>query len=115
MVRRLIDPGFMSEVLNRQEAWRRVVGRVVASGLPCKPRFDSCTSTSLTVTLWAGPAFGASLSYFDMCRTEELSGASLVQAQRDYFGSHTFERKDQARDEFYHCLWTDDHSPDTGF
>ena len=68
-----------------------------------------------TVTLWAGPAFGASLSYFDMCRTEELSGASLVQAQRDYFGSHTFERKDQARDEFYHCLWTDDHSPDTGF
>ena len=68
-----------------------------------------------TVVLWAGPAFGASLSYFDMCRTEELSGASLVQAQRDYFGSHTFERKDQARDEFYHCLWTDDHSPDTGF
>ena len=68
-----------------------------------------------TITLWAGPAFGASLSYFDMCRTEELSGASLVQAQRDYFGSHTFERKDQARDEFYHCLWTDDHSPDTGF
>ena len=38
VVRRLIDPGFMSEVLNRQEAWRRVVGRVVASGLPCKPR-----------------------------------------------------------------------------
>ena len=106
----------MSEVLNRQEAWRRVVGRVVASGLPCKPRFDSCACTSLNGHLvGAGPAFGASLSYFDMCRTEELSGASLVQAQRDYFGSHTFERKDQARDEFYHCLWTDDHSPDTGF
>jgi hypothetical protein len=54
----------------------RIVALNAQMGLPC-------------------PAFAGSLAYFDMYRRAELPGASLVQAQRDYFGSHTYERKDK--------------------
>jgi len=91
----LIDPEFTKEILEGQAAWRRIVALCAQEGLPC-------------------PAFGASLSYFDAYRRSTLYGASLVQAQRDFFGSHTFERKDKPQGEMFHCLWTDDHSATTG-
>jgi len=59
------------------------------------------------------PAFAASLAYFDMYRRETLPGASLVQAQRDFFGSHTYERKDKPVGEMYHCLWSEAHNAAT--
>jgi len=90
----LIDPTFSREVLDRQRAWRRIVALNAQIGLPC-------------------PAFAGSLAYFDMYRRETLPGASLVQAQRDYFGSHTYERKDKPLGEMYHCLWSDAHNAAT--
>jgi len=91
----LIDPEFAKEIMDRQRAWRRIVALNAQMGLPC-------------------PAFAGSLAYFDMYRRAELPGASLVQAQRDYFGSHTYERKDKELGDMYHCLWTKDHSATTG-
>ena len=91
----LIDPEFAKEIMERQRAWRRIVALNAQMGLPC-------------------PAFCGSLAYFDMYRREELMGASLVQAQRDFFGSHTFERKDKPRGEMFHCLWSSDHNAATG-
>jgi len=90
----LLDPTFSREVLDRQRAWRRIVALNAQIGLPC-------------------PAFAASLAYFDMYRRETLPGASLVQAQRDYFGSHTYERKDKPLGEMFHCLWSDAHNAAT--
>jgi 6-phosphogluconate dehydrogenase len=87
--------GFSREILDRQRAWRRIVALNAQIGLPC-------------------PAFAGSLAYFDMYRRETLPGASLVQAQRDFFGSHTFERKDKPLNEMYHCLWTEEHNASTG-
>jgi 6-phosphogluconate dehydrogenase len=55
----------------------------------------------------------ASLAYFDQYRRARLT-ANLVQAQRDFFGSHTFERTDKPRGEKFHCIWTDDHIAETG-
>ena len=91
----LIDPEFAKEIMERQRAWRRIVALNAQMGLPC-------------------PAFCGSLAYFDMYRREELMGASLVQAQRDFFGSHTFERKDKPLGEMFHCLWSSDHNAATG-
>jgi 6-phosphogluconate dehydrogenase len=51
------------------------------------------------------PAMGAALAYFDGMRSERLP-ANLLQAQRDYFGAHTYERVDKARGEFFHTNWT---------
>ena len=51
------------------------------------------------------PALGTALSYFDGFRTERLP-ANLLQAQRDYFGAHTYERVDKKRGEFFHTNWT---------
>ena len=51
------------------------------------------------------PAFTASLSYFDTCRRAILP-ANLLQAQRDYFGAHTYERTDKPRGQFFHTNWT---------
>ena len=90
----LLDPTFSREVLDRQRAWRRIVALNAQIGLPC-------------------PAFAASLAYFDMYRRETLPGASLVQAQRDFFGSHTYERKDKPVGEMYHCLWSEAHNAAT--
>ena len=88
------DPGlgnlmlapFFREVLNRsQPAWRQVVALAVAHGIPV-------------------PAFGASLAYFDSLRTARLS-ANLLQAQRDFFGAHTYERIDKPAGEWFHTDW----------
>ncbi|CAM9134684.1 unnamed protein product [Choristocarpus tenellus] len=83
----LVDPFFASQLLERQAAWRRVVSLCVASGI-------------------AAPAMTASLSYFDSYRRARLP-ANLVQAQRDFFGAHTYERIDM--EGTYHCLWDVTH------
>jgi 6-phosphogluconate dehydrogenase len=80
----LFDPGFKDELAQRQDAWRRVVGLAAASGVPL-----------LTTSI--------SLAYYDMIRRERLP-ANLTQAQRDYFGAHTYERLD--RPGTFHTEWT---------
>jgi len=82
----LLDPFFKDVVVNAQDAWRRVVIASVEMGVPM-------------------PAMSAALAYYDGYRTERLP-ANLLQAQRDYFGAHTYERVDKARGEFFHTNWT---------
>lgn len=82
----LLDPYFKDKVEAAQTGWRRVVGAAVANGIPV-------------------PAFTTALSYFDGYRSERLP-ANLLQAQRDYFGAHTYERIDKPRGEFFHTNWT---------
>ncbi|TAK53458.1 MAG: decarboxylating NADP(+)-dependent phosphogluconate dehydrogenase [Gammaproteobacteria bacterium] len=82
----LLDPFFRDAVLDRQGAWRRVVGTAVQLGIPV-------------------PCLGSALSWFDGYRSERLP-ANLLQAQRDYFGAHTYERVDGPRGEFHHTNWT---------
>ena len=82
----LLDPYFRAEVENAQAAWRRVVARAVENGVPV-------------------PAMSSALAFFDGYRHERLP-ANLIQAQRDYFGAHTYERVDQPRGEFFHTNWT---------
>jgi len=84
----LVDYTFASEINARQMAWRRIVTLAVASGIAC-------------------PALAASLTYYDQYRREFLP-ANLVQAQRDFFGGHTFERVDQ--EGTFHCAWTRAHN-----
>lgn len=86
----LLAPEFAEQLVERQPAWRRVVSLCVASGTPA-------------------PALTASLEYFDSLRSQRLP-LNLLQAQRDFFGSHTFERVDQPRGKFYHCRWTSEHA-----
>jgi 6-phosphogluconate dehydrogenase len=77
---------FFAELLNRtQQAWREVVALAVSQGIPV-------------------PAFSASLAYFDSLRAERLS-ANLLQAQRDFFGAHTYERIDRPEGETFHTDW----------
>ena len=85
----LVDPEFAREIADRQNPWRRVVTLCFACGIPC-------------------PAFAASLGYYDTYRRASLA-ANLVQAQRDFFGAHTFERVDKPRGEFFHCRWSNAH------
>ncbi len=82
----LLDPFFSDVVQNAQTSWRRVVKTAVELGIPM-------------------PAIGAALAYFDGYRSERLP-ANLLQAQRDYFGAHTYERMDKPRGEFFHTNWT---------
>ncbi len=82
----LLDPFFAEAVRTAQPAWRRVVGGAVAQGIPV-------------------PAFSTALAFFDALRSERLP-ANLLQAQRDYFGAHTYERVDRPRGEFFHTDWT---------
>jgi 6-phosphogluconate dehydrogenase len=82
----LVDPYFAAEVERTQPGWRRAVGAGVANGIPL-------------------PAMGAALSYFDGYRSARLP-ANLLQAQRDYFGAHTYERVDRPRGQFFHTNWT---------
>ena len=86
----LLDGDFASEIVKRQMAWRRVIALAVASGVSV-------------------PALSASLQYFDSFRCQALP-MNLLQAQRDFFGSHTFERVDQPRGQRYHCRWTSEHA-----
>ncbi len=81
----LLDPYFKSEVERAQAAWRRVVSKAVQSGIPT-------------------PAMSSALAFFDGYRSERLP-ANLLQAQRDYFGAHTYERIDRPRGEFFHTDW----------
>ncbi len=82
----LLDPYFKGTVDRAQSGWRRVVAAAIINGIPV-------------------PAFTSSLSYFDGYRSEKLP-ANLLQAQRDYFGAHTYERVDKPRGEFFHTNWT---------
>jgi len=82
----LIDPYFKAEVESAQAAWRRVVAKAIELGLPV-------------------PAMASALTFFDGYRAEHLP-ANLLQAQRDYFGAHTYERVDRPRGEFFHTNWT---------
>ncbi len=82
----LLDPYFKEAVENAQAAWRRVVSRAVQMGIPV-------------------PAMSSGLAFFDGYRSGRLP-ANLLQAQRDYFGAHTYERVDRPRGEFFHTDWT---------
>ena len=82
----LLDPYFRGQVEAAQAAWRRVVARAVEIGVPV-------------------PAMASALAFFDGYRHECLP-ANLLQAQRDYFGAHTYERVDRPRGEFFHTNWT---------
>ena len=82
----LIDPYFNGIMASSQAAWRRVCAAAVTHGVPA-------------------PAFLSALSYFDGYRSERLP-ANLLQAQRDYFGAHTYERVDAPRGKFFHTNWT---------
>ncbi|MBN2209900.1 MAG: decarboxylating NADP(+)-dependent phosphogluconate dehydrogenase [Sedimentisphaerales bacterium] len=86
LVNLLLDPFFANAVQNVQAAWRRVIKTAVEMGVPA-------------------PALGSALAYFDGYRHERLP-ANLLQAQRDYFGAHTYERVDKPRGEFFHTNWT---------
>jgi 6-phosphogluconate dehydrogenase len=82
----LLDPYFKDQVENAQEAWRRVISKAVQLGIPM-------------------PCMTSALAFFDGYRRERLP-ANLLQAQRDYFGAHTYERIDQPRGKFFHTNWT---------
>ena len=82
----LLDDYFAETMKSLVESWREVVAYAVKSGVPM-------------------PAFSSALSYFDGYTTECLP-ANLLQAQRDYFGAHTYERIDQPRGQFFHTNWT---------
>ncbi len=82
----LLDPYFKDKVSEALEGWRQVVAHAVMNGIPV-------------------PTFSSALSYFDGYRTEKLP-ANLLQAQRDYFGAHTYERVDKPRGEYFHTNWT---------
>ncbi len=82
----LLDPFFREKVEAAQAGWRRVVSTALTNGIPV-------------------PAFTTALNYFDGYRSERLP-ANMLQAQRDYFGAHTYERTDRPRGEFFHTNWT---------
>jgi 6-phosphogluconate dehydrogenase len=82
----LLDPFFTSAIMSNQSAWRNVVAAAVQAGIPL-------------------PAMSSALAFYDAYRTENLP-ANLLQAQRDYFGAHTYERTDKPRGEFFHTNWT---------
>jgi 6-phosphogluconate dehydrogenase len=82
----LLAPYFHEAIDRSQAAWRRVVAAAVMHGIPV-------------------PAFGSALTYYDSYRSERLP-ANMLQAQRDYFGAHTYERVDRPRGQFFHTNWT---------
>ncbi len=82
----ILDPFFKNKMLSTQESWRRIISSAITNGIPV-------------------PAMSAALNYFDGYRSERLP-ANLLQAQRDYFGAHTYERIDKPRGEFFHTNWT---------
>jgi 6-phosphogluconate dehydrogenase len=82
----LLDPYFRAEIQRCQDGWRRAGSAAIAAGVPA-------------------PAMTSALAYYDGYRSERLP-ANLLQAQRDYFGAHTYERVDRPRGEFFHTNWT---------
>ena len=82
----LLDDYFREVIERCQASWRRVIAKAVEAGVPA-------------------PAFTTALAFYDGYRSERLP-ANLLQAQRDYFGAHTYERVDQPRGKFFHTNWT---------
>ena len=82
----LLAPEFRQTILDRQTAWREVISQAAKLGIPV-------------------PAFSASLDYFDSYRRANLP-QNLTQAQRDYFGAHTYKRVDKPDSESFHTEWT---------
>jgi 6-phosphogluconate dehydrogenase len=82
----LLDPYFKTQVSVAQPGWRRVIAKAVQRGIPV-------------------PAMSSALAFFDGYRRERLP-ANLLQAQRDYFGAHTYQRVDRPRGEYFHTNWT---------
>lgn len=82
----LLAPFFNSTLEEAQLGWRRVISKAVENGIPV-------------------PAFSSAIAYYDGYRTAYLP-ANMIQAQRDYFGAHTYERIDKPRGEYFHTNWT---------
>lgn len=82
----LVDPWFREIIEGAQASWRRVAAAAIGAGVPI-------------------PAFTTALSFYDGYRNPRLP-ANMIQAQRDYFGAHTYERVDKPRGEFFHYNWT---------
>jgi 6-phosphogluconate dehydrogenase len=82
----LLDDFFRNTLLKYQDSWRQAIVEAIQAGVPT-------------------PAFSTALAFFDGYRSERLP-ANLLQAQRDYFGAHTYERVDQPRGKFFHTNWT---------
>jgi len=82
----MLDTYFKEVLQKYQDGWRKAVAVAIQMGIPV-------------------PAFSSALSYYDSYRRETLP-ANMLQAQRDYFGAHTYERVDRPRGEFYHTNWT---------
>ena len=82
----LLDPFFRQAIKDCQRSWRKVVSLAARKGIPV-------------------PAFSTALAFYDSYRSAWLP-ANLLQAQRDYFGAHTYERVDQPRGQFFHTNWT---------
>ena len=83
----LFDPGFAAEIAERTSSWRRMIALCVTAGIAC-------------------PSLCGSLTYFDAYRRDRLP-ANLTQAQRDFFGGHTYERTDM--EGRFHTRWTEAH------
>ena len=86
LVNLTLDPFFTQQLENAQDGWRRVIATAAMTGIPV-------------------PALSAALSWYDGYRCARLP-ANLLQAQRDYFGAHTYERIDAPRGQFFHTNWT---------
>lgn len=82
----LLDDYFRSVIDSTQNAWRKVIAAGIENGIPI-------------------PALSSALAYYDSYRSDRLP-ANLIQAQRDYFGAHTYERIDKPRGEFFHTKWS---------
>eukprot|EP00168_Porphyra_purpurea_P007726 TRINITY_DN19707_c0_g1_i1.p2 TRINITY_DN19707_c0_g1~~TRINITY_DN19707_c0_g1_i1.p2 ORF type:complete len:143 (-),score=36.03 TRINITY_DN19707_c0_g1_i1:56-430(-) len=82
----LLDDYFQEQIQGAQAGWRKVAAEACLNGI-------------------AVPAITTALSYYDGYRTAD-GPANMIQAQRDYFGAHTYERKDKERGQFFHCDWT---------
>lgn len=82
----LLDDYFKTAIERSQESWRKVIAAAVEHGIPV-------------------PAFSSALAYYDGYRRDRLP-ANLLQAQRDYFGAHTYERIDKPRGKFFHTDWS---------
>lgn len=92
LVNLLLDPYFKEQIQNNQNRWRTVVALAAQAGI-------------------AAPAFMSALSYYDGYRSAQLP-ANLLQAQRDYFGAHTYERTDETRGAIFHLDWSKPERPE---
>jgi len=87
----MLDPYFTNAMNEGQAGWRKVIALAVTNGIPAQ-------------------GFASAMAYYDGYRSADLP-ANLLQGQRDYFGAHTYERKDQPRGEFFHLDWPEAGRP----